>query len=138
MAKKVMISDDEAKGLLSGKPVAKGKRRKAEREHDDALAVKMTGKTKVRQREPENDPTRVSGGVIRGIVAETIARCYGEFWPGMVTHEDGLPTLEIQEEAYILQLTMMVGNPTYTPRRGLKMKEIEGLGDTLPTCQECA
>lgn len=135
-----MISEDDAHKMLNGKPVAKGKVKRAEKKHDSDLEGKMAQKVaeNAKPHDRSNDPTKVSGASIRGVMQETIGRCYEEFWPGMnVTGHDGNVDVEIQEEAYILMLTMLVGNDKFTPRRGLKIKEIDGLGDSLPMHREC-
>lgn len=148
MARK-MISDEEAAALIAGKPtkkhkatpVAKGKLRRAERAHDDELEGKMTDKLveRAKPRDRSTDPTKVGGDVIKAVVSDTLARCYKEIWPGMNTEDEfGNVDLEIQEEAYIVQLTMLVGSDHFTPRRGLKIKEVNGLGDSLPTCKGCS
>lgn len=130
MAKRVMISDDQAQQMLSGsgKPVAKNKKRRSEIQHDaeleDKLSAKVAGKVRPKA-EPEHD-SKIGAGALRGVMSETIARVYEEVWPGMQVRDGGEdPNDEIKEEAYILSLTMIVGNNEDTPRMGLKIREAE-------------
>lgn len=129
MSKRVMISDDEAEQMLapSGKPVAKNKKRRSEIQHDaeleDKLSAKVAGKVRPKA-EPEHD-SKIGAGALRGVMSETIARVYEEVWPGMNVREHDDPNDEIKEEAYILSLTMIVGNNEDTPRMGLKIREAE-------------
>jgi hypothetical protein len=130
MAKRQMISDEEAQQMLagSGKPKAKGKKRRSEIEHDAELEGKLTKRVSEHKREkqePEHD-SKVHADALRGMMSETIARVYEEMWPGMTvrTNEDE-PNAEMAEEAYILSLTMILGNSEDTPRHGLKIREVE-------------
>src|SRR4051812_20759176 len=105
MAKRVMISDAEAEQMLvpSGKPKAKGKKRRDEIQHDAELEDKLSAKVaeKVRPKaEPEHD-SKVGAGALRGVMSETIARVYEEVWPGMEVREHDDPNNEMREEAYI-------------------------------------
>lgn len=139
MSKHVEITEEEAAKLLSKKPSAKGKKRRTEIEHDHDLENKMTDKLvekKRPKRESEAD-SRIGMGQVRGVMEATMCRVYEEFWPGMETEKDGKPDTEIAEEAYILGLTMLVGNNVDTPRKGLKMREAE-MSDTSVLCRECA
>lgn len=141
MPSRVMISDDEAQKLLtgSGKPKAKGKKRRTEIEHDTDLEGKLSKKVAENPREkrhPEHD-SRVGGGALRGVMSETIARVYEEIWPGMSVRVSDDPNDEIREEAYILSLTMIVGNNEDTPRMGLKIREAE-ISGRFSFCKEHA
>lgn len=140
--KRVSIDKAQAEQIMGGgKPAARGKKRRAEIEHDHELEGKMTDHL-TRHAKPKSEHpnfTTVRGGAIQGVVGETMARVYGELWPGMKTHDsEDAVDVEINEEAYILMLTMKVGNDNYKPRKGLALKEIEGMGDELPLCRECA
>jgi hypothetical protein len=130
VAKHVEITEEHAQQLLSGKakPKAKGKKRRDEIQHDVDLEAKMTEKVGTHKREKRDAETdsKVSAGDLRGVVSESIARVYEEIWPGMrVRQGDETPDLEIQEEAYILVLSMVCGNNVDVPRRGLKIRESE-------------
>ncbi len=103
--------------------VAKGKKRRSERQEDADLEKKVT----VRQK-PAHGVTdsRVKAADVRGVVEETLARIYGDLFPSMTTHdEDENVDLEIREEAYVITLTMFVGSDDFTPRRNIPMKEAE-------------
>lgn len=136
MSKKVMISDKQAQELLAVKPKAKGKKRRTEIQNDAELEGKLEKKVaehRVARREPEYD-SKVSSGAVRAVVGETIARVYEEIWPGMsVRARDEEPNDEIKEEAYILTLTMVLGNNEDTPRMGLRIREAEFI---IPLCRE--
>jgi hypothetical protein len=139
VAKHVEITKDQAESLKSGKPMARGKRRRSERQHDHELEGKLEKRVAEHKRvkqEPETD-SKVGAGALRGVASETIARVYEEIWPGMNVHRNGDPNIEMQEEAYILVLTMIVGNGEDTPRKGLKIREAEISGDAR-FCQEHA
>lgn len=142
MPKRVMLSENEAKDMLtgSGKPKAKGKKRRSEIQHDAELEGKLSKKVaehKREKREPEHD-SKVGGGALRGVMSETIARVYEEIWPGIDVRAGGdEPDDEIKEEAYILGLTMIVGNNVDTPRRGLKIREDE-ISRNARLCKEHA
>lgn len=141
MPKRVMLDENEAKNMLtgSGKPKAKGKKRRSEIQHDAELEGKLSKKVaehKREKREPEHD-SKVGGGALRGVMSETIARVYEEIWPGISVRVGDDPDLEIQEEAYILSLTMIVGNNEELPRKGLKIREAEISGQ-FNFCKEHA
>lgn len=142
MPKRVMLKEEDAKQMLagSGKPKAKGKKRRSEIEHDAELEGKLSKKVaehKRERREPEHD-SKVGAGALRGIVSETIARVYEEIWPGIDVRAGGdEPDDEIKEEAYVLGLTMIVGNNVDTPRRGLKIREDE-ISRNARLCKEHA
>jgi hypothetical protein len=141
MAKRVMISDDEAQQMLvgTGRPKAKGKKRRSEIQHDADLEGKLSKKVaeKVRPKaEPEHD-SKVGAAALRGVMSETIARVYEEVWPGMGVRDGEEPNDEIKEEAYILCLTMIVGNNEDTPRMGLKIREAE-ISGRFNFCKEHA
>jgi hypothetical protein len=141
MAKRQMISQAEAEGLISGsgKPKAKGKKRRTEIQSDADLEGKLTKKVsehRVERREPEHD-SKVGGGALRGVMSESIARVYEEIWPGMNVHQHGDPNDEMKEEAYILSLTMILGNVEDTPRMGLKIREAE-ISEDMRLCKDCA
>jgi hypothetical protein len=133
MTKRIELTQEDAEKLL-GKPVAAGKKRRSEIEHDTELEDKLTEKIgvhKVKKREPEHD-TKIGGGALRGIMTETIARVYEEMWPGMqVRGHNDEPDREIAEEAYILSLTMVVGNQVELPRKPLKIREAEISGSAV-------
>lgn len=144
MAKRVMVSDDQAQQMMagSGKPTKAKKKRRSEI-HDtpdeigleDKLTDKIAG-VPLKKQEPEHD-SKVSAGALRGIMSETIARVYEEMWPGMNVRIADEPNDEMKEEAYILSLTMIVGNATDLPRRGLKIRDTEmTMHDSL--CKRCA
>jgi hypothetical protein len=142
--KRVGLSEKDAAALMSGKrlPAAKGKKRRTEIAADTALEGKMSEHV-AKHKIPKSEVpvfSGVRGGSLKGVMSETMARVYEEIWPGMKTHDEyeGEVDLEISEEAYILMLTMKVGNDKDSPRKGLAMKEIEGFGDSLPACRECA
>lgn len=143
-AKKKMISTEEAEKLMGNqqleyKPQAKGKLRQTEIKADEELEGRMTdAQTKTKKPKHDDvDPRAVGGGALRGVMQETFARVYEEIWPGMETRDHkGDVDIEIKEEVYILCLTMKVGNDEDKPRRGLKMREVEDLGDTAPLCKE--
>lgn len=110
------------------KPKGKGKIKQAEREHDEGLGEKMTAKLQVNKkpRQAPESNCEVPAGSLRGVMGETIARVYGELWPSFQTHdENGNVDVELAEEAYILGLTMVLGNGEDTPRMGLKIKDAE-------------
>lgn len=139
--KRVQIKKKDVADFKAGKKVsAKGKKRRTEIQHDAELEGRMTEHT-VKNTKPKREPeikSEVGTGQIRGVVKETIARCYQEFWPGMETHgAHGEVDIEIAEEGYILTLTMITGNPEDKPRQGLKIKEVE-MSDDAPMCKECA
>lgn len=137
VANRVKISDEEAKAIIGKrKPSAKGKKRRTEIEHDHELEDKLSkrvAENKRERREPEHD-SKVGGGALRGVMSETIARVYEEMWPGMSVRDGEEPNIEIKEEAYILSLTMILGNNEDTPRMGLKIRESE-IKSSL--CHEC-
>ena len=129
MPKRQMLNDEEAKQMLagSGKPKAKGKKRRSEIEHDAELEGKLTKKVSEHKREkqhPEHD-SKVPAGSLRGVMGETIARVYEEIWPGMAVREHDDPNDEIMEEAYILSLTMLVGNNVDLPRTSMRIREAD-------------
>lgn len=101
------------KKMLTKEPVFK-KRKTEVKEKPEPAPVK--------KREIEGE-CAVPGGSLVGVMSETMARCYTEFWPGEKTHKDGEVDLQIKEEAYILMLTMAVGNNVEKPRKPLKVRE---------------
>lgn len=111
------------------KPVAK---KKADDKTGDAYTEKIS-KSK-RPSAEYVDRKQIGGASLRGMMEETMARCYGEMFPSMTTHQAGTDqvNLEIKEEAYILGLTMVCGTDDYLPRRGLKIREKE-----MPTMKFC-
>ena len=122
----------QAKDFTSNnnRPVAK---KKADRKIGDSVTKEITTHKKTSTQSWVDD-RGISGGQIRGMAGETMARVYAEMWPGMQTHdEDGNVEVNISEEAYILMLTMKVGNGDYSPRRGLKIREAK-----MPTMKFCA
>lgn len=123
------------------KPQAKGKIRRTEIKADAELEGRMTdAQTKKPKARPGHEPDSkgVSLGSVKGVMNETFARVYEEIWPGMeVRDHHGEVALDVKEDAYILALTMLVGNDVDVPRKGLKMREIDGMGDNAPMCREC-
>ena len=107
--------------LKNGKPVAKKK-------------VKITKK---KRQEPVQEVRHgIGGDALRGVMQETMCRVYEEMFPGHEFRDGGdNPDLEIQEETYILGLTMVAGRDDYAPRRGLKIKEAE-ISGTLAYCRD--
>lgn len=120
MAVRKKLSAKDASNFKSGKPVAK---KKADKRAGDKL-TETIGKAKKPSTEYV-DPKAVSGGALRGMMEETMARVYGEMFPTMTTRDSTTDEvdLEIREEAYILQLTMVCGNDDYKPRKGLKIRD---------------
>jgi hypothetical protein len=122
MAVRKKLSKKDAKNFTDKKvkPVAKKKLdRKAGDEHTKKISE---------QKRPNAgyvDHKQIGGASLRGMMQETMARCYSEMFPTMTTHQAGTDEvdLEIQEEAYILGLTMVCGTDDYLPRRGLKIRE---------------
>lgn len=113
--------------------VAKGKQRRSEREEDKELEKDARVREKPSQSVTDS---RVSAGDVRAVLADTFARVRGELFPSSTTHDElGNVTLEISEEAYIVMLTMVVGNDVFAPRKGLKMREAE-ISDTAKYCKE--
>jgi hypothetical protein len=112
------LTKKQAKNFIN-KPVAK---KKADDKIGDAYTEKLS---KIKRASTEYvDHKSISGGVLRGITEETMARVYSEMWPSMQTHDqDGKVDKQIAEEAYILGLTMQFGNGEYSPRRGLKIRD---------------
>ena len=144
MSRRVVVDEKSAKKFMAhtqgvSKPKAKAKVRQAERDHDEELGDKLAENVGKRRRQEEIPvDTKIGGGALRGIIQETMARVYGEIWPGMETHsEKEEPDIEIQEEAHILVLTMVLGNTEDTPRRGLKMREDE-ISDNARYCRKHA
>ena len=113
------------------KPVAK---KKADRLTGDRYDEQMT---RVKHpRVEHSDPKNVSGGVLRGVMSETMARVYEELFPTMsVRDEQGTVDIEIQEETYILGLTMICGTDDFKPRKPLKIREVE-ISDNARYCKE--
>lgn len=144
MTKRVMVDENLKDDFLAGKkPAAKGKKRRTEIAEDAELEKRMTKKQadhkKASNVSVEDDRKSVGADGLRGVISETMARIYDEFWPGMQVHDHQERVMpEIAEEAYILVLTMKVGNQEDLPRMGLKTRDIDGLGDSAPTCEECA
>lgn len=135
---RVKMTNEQAQALRS-RPVAKGKHLRQEREHDRELEkeVKVVRvKKAAANAKPELHP--VSGGAVKAIAEESMARVYREVFTGMSTHdEDGVVDREISEEAYILTLTMIVGNDVDLPRQGLSMKEDAKASAHMISCKEC-
>lgn len=134
MSARVKMTTEEATALR-GRPVAKGKgaikQREAERELETDVKV-------IRTRKSEQTTQTVGGGALRGVLEETAARVYGEIFSGMDTHdENGIVDREIQEEVYILALTMLVGNDIDLPRQGLRMKDDANASANMKSCREC-
>lgn len=118
MAKRVQIKT---------KPQGKGKLRKAAQQADVELQdaqSKHTAETQRPRVEFDGD-CRVSGGALQGVIQETIARVYTEMWPRLATHPGRYGEIdpEIAEEAYILNLTIALGNTVDNPRKGLKVRD---------------
>lgn len=119
MSRKKMTADAAKK--FTGKVRAKNKRKQ-----DAALEKSHTEHSvkKVKTAEKSSDPKNVHGGELRGVMMETMARVYEEMWPSMSPRDSaGTVDIEIQEEAYILQLTMICGTDNYKPRRALKIRD---------------
>jgi hypothetical protein len=119
---------------------AKGKLKKAAQEADAALGDAMTEKVagKVKPREDTSRPSDVSTGALKDTIAESMARVYQEIWPGMKTRDprrDDEVDREIAEEAYILMLTIRVGNDNDKPRKELKVRHAE-ITDQAQFCAE--
>lgn len=113
--------------------VAKGKRRRSEREEQAEL--EKTVKVPTRAVQGVSD-SRVRASDIRGVIEETIARIRAELYPSLQTHDDnGNVTAEIKEEAYILSLVMIVGHDSFQPRQGLTLREAE-ISDNAKYCKE--
>ena len=139
MTVRVKMTDEQAQAVRKV-PVARGKgavkQREAERELEQDVKVIRTKKTA-----PNAKPElhRVSGGEVLGVMKETMARVYGEIYPVMSTHdEEENVILDISEEAYVLAITMFVGNDIDTPRQGLVIKEDSKIAASLKFCKECA
>jgi hypothetical protein len=114
---------------------AKGKQRRSEREEDADLEKNLKTPKKAVQKPVES---RVRAADVRGVIEETLARVYGDLFPSLTTHdEDGNVDLEIKEEAYIITLVMYVGSDNYTPRQGVRLKEVE-ISDKARYCKEHA
>lgn len=123
MAKRTEIKAEEAKKFL-----AKGKKRRSEIQHDADLETKHAEKVGNAPRRPAEGQTNstVGAGALRGVVGETMARMYEEFWPTMTTRDrDGAPEIEIAEEAYILVNYLVVGHSDDKPRVATKIREAE-------------
>ena len=106
------------------------KKKRLEDSHAESVAKK------VKSNPAPVDPKHVSGGEIRGIIDETLARTYNELFPSMsTTDEDGNVDVEIREEAYIITLDMVVGNDIQLPRTGLKLREDKKIADTAVFCK---
>lgn len=134
---RVKMTTAEAQALRS-RPVAKGKGIRKARQAERELEGKV-GPVRVRKSEqPIRSENNVSAKSLKGLVGETMARCYAEIFPGMKTHDEfGIVDREIEEEAYILSLTIMVGNDNDLPRTGLKMREDGKASSTMKTCRSC-
>lgn len=135
---RVGMSSNAVKKFKKGGPVAKGKKKKREQEDDEALEAKHAERqSKSRRKAPEyGRDAGISGGALRGVMDETMARVYEEMWPNMTTRDENDDVhYEIKEESYILALGMVTGRDEYQPRRGLKIKEAE-IGDTIGFCAE--
>lgn len=141
MSKRVEINAEQAEKLLNKKPTAKGKKRRDEIQEDAEFEGKMSehvAKQPRKKAEVEVD-SKVNAGDIRGVMTETIARVYEEIWPGINVRNGGTetPDQDMAEEAYILGLTMVVGNTVELPRQPLKIRDAE-ISDGAIYCQEHA
>lgn len=121
------------------KPLAKKKLRQQEHDADEELATKHAeyAVKKSHKREDGLDHRHASPAEVRGVMSETMARVYEEMWPRMTTHDElGNVDIEINEETYILSLTMFTGNPNYIPRRALKIRDKEGVSEEISFCPD--
>lgn len=126
-----MISAEEAKSQLQGTKKAVKKKRKTE-----IIEEPENFKIKKHARDESEPRTKLSAGLWRPIMEESIARVAEEIFPSMQTHQGDKVDIELTEMAYVLSLTMIVGNDKDTPRRGLRIKEVE-ISDTAKLCKEC-
>lgn len=128
---KKMITAEEAKAFT--KKAVKKKRKTEIIEPDPIQTIK------VKRRTGDEIRNTVSAGFYRPIIEESIARVTAEIWPGMEVRDQKNPDvvdIQLKEMAYILGLTMAVGNDDYTPRQGVRMKEAS-ISDTAKLCKEC-
>ena len=141
MKKRVGMTAEDAAAFQAGRPVKKKRDAKKVRAETDDLGDRVServGTKAVRKAETVTDST-VGAAELRGVMEETMARVYGEIWPGMRTHHErgwdhGVDS-EIGEEAYILSLYMMFGDAGEKPRRGVKVREVE-ISDNAHYCKE--
>jgi hypothetical protein len=136
---RVKVTDQEAQSLRE-RPVAKGKASSKQREAERELQTNVKViRTKKADSNAKPELHSVPGSSLRAVMEESIARVYSEIFSGMSTHdEQDKVTLEISEEAYVLALTMVVGNDIDTPRQGLRIKDDDKASSTMKSCRECA
>ncbi len=119
---RISLSKKQVQGLL-----AKGKQRRTQIQEEAELEKNIPVRHKPAQRVSDN---RVAGGELRGVIEATFLRVYEEMYP-----QGGLNHTEIQEEAYITVLAMVVGRDDYTPRKGLTIREAE-ISDNAKFCKK--
>jgi hypothetical protein len=133
---RVKLTTEQAQELRS-RPVAKQKGAVRRREAERELELN-TPEPKVKVRRGEQPVVTVSAGEIRGIMNETLARAYAEIFSGMQTHDENENVdPAIQEEVYILTLTMFYGNDVDLPRTGLSIREDGNASKDMKSCAAC-
>lgn len=115
---RVAISDEDVAKIRSGKPVAKGKKKRGASpdstpENSNAEKVKRESTDVVR--------STVSAAQVKGVMYETVWRVQREMTPGLPDTE--LARLNSDEAGYCILLTMMYGVAAPQMKKGLRIRE---------------
>jgi hypothetical protein len=86
----------------------------------------------VRQAEATTHTT-VGAGELKGVVNETVWRIINEISPDFEAATDA--RLNSDEIGYLIVLSMVLGNPEESPRRGLKIRNHEYADGDTPFCR---